>query len=74
MFTKSIIAWATLLGISATALAATKHGEAPVQNVYNPRGAHVGSDPDLNVPFELWRDDEPLSPEATSDRPRRRHF
>jgi hypothetical protein len=53
MFTRSIIALAMLLGIATSALAATKHGAAPPQNVYNPRGAYVGPDPDLNVPFEL---------------------
>jgi hypothetical protein len=26
--------------------------------VYNPRGAYVGTDPDLNVRFELRRDSD----------------
>jgi hypothetical protein len=69
MFTKSIIAGAIMLGTATAASAVTKHGEAPLQNVYNPRGAYLGSDPDLNVLFEPWRNDdrghESLPPEAS---------
>ncbi len=54
---KSDIAWRTASG----ALAATKtHNIAPSHDlyytVYNPAGAYVGSDPDINVRFELNRD------------------
>jgi hypothetical protein len=59
MFTKTTFALAFALATASGALAATKsqstdHG----QNVYNPLGAYVGTDPDLNVRFELKRDSD----------------
>lgn len=73
MFTRSTLALAAMLAVASNALAATKHGAAPLQNVYNPRGAYVGSDPELNVPIEWWQDYEcgqrPSSPEAISGQP-----
>ena len=57
MFTKATFAVAFALATASGALAATKSQSfVPSQNVYNPRGAHVGTDPDLNVRFELNRD------------------
>jgi hypothetical protein len=58
MFTRSMIALAMVLGAASASLATTKPGAAPLQNVYNPRGAYSGPDPDLNVPFEVWPDYE----------------
>ncbi len=59
MFTKTTFALAFALATASGALAATKTHSAPSQNgytVYNPAGAYVGTDPDLNVRFELNRD------------------
>ncbi len=61
MFTKTAFGLAIILATASGALAATKtHNIAPRQNaytnVYNPAGARVGTDPDLNVRFELNRD------------------
>jgi hypothetical protein len=57
MFTKITFALAFVLAAASGALAATKNQSiVPSQNVYNPRGAFVGTDPDLNIRFELNRD------------------
>ena len=57
MFTRTAFALAFALATAAGALAATKsQSVAPSQNVYNPAGAYVGTDPDLNIRFELNRD------------------
>ena len=59
MFTKTAFGLAIILATASGALAATKsQGTAPSQsqNVYNPSGAYVGSDPDPNIRFELRRD------------------
>ncbi len=60
MFTKATLGLAVILATASGALAATKtHNIAPshdVYTVYNPAGAYVGSDPDINVRFELNRD------------------
>jgi hypothetical protein len=58
MLTKTAFALAIALATASGALAATKtyNSVAPSQNVYNPAGAYVGSDPDQNVRFELRRD------------------
>jgi hypothetical protein len=57
MFTRTTIALAIILGTAAGALAATKK---PIINsttdVYDARGAYVGSDPDPQVRFDLRRD------------------
>lgn len=57
MFTKTAFGLAIILATVSGALAATKtQSIASSQNVYNPRGAYVGSDPDPSVRFELRRD------------------
>jgi hypothetical protein len=61
MFTKATVGLAVILATASGALAATKtHNIAPAHDVYytvyNPAGAYVGSDPDINVRFELNRD------------------
>jgi hypothetical protein len=57
MFTRTTFALAFALATASGALAATKTLSATqTQNVYNPAGAYVGTDPDLNVRFELNRD------------------
>jgi len=57
MFTKTTFALAFVLATASGALAATKQqGSQPLNDVYNPNGAYVGSDPDANVRFELRRD------------------
>ena len=58
MFTKTTFALAFVLATASGALAAPiSHSNAPSQdNVYNPAGAYVGTDPDLSVRFELNRD------------------
>ena len=57
MFAKTTFALAFVLAIASGALAATKtQGTVQGQNVYNPAGAYVGTDPDINVRFELNRD------------------
>jgi hypothetical protein len=61
MFTKTAFGLAIILATASGALAATKnHSAAPTHNAYsngyNAAGAYVGTDPDLNVRFELNRD------------------
>jgi hypothetical protein len=60
MFTKATLGLAVILATASGALAATKsHGVTPSRDaytVYNPNGAYVGRDPDLNIRFELNRD------------------
>ena len=57
MFTKATFGLAVVLVTASGALAATKNqSNVPSQNVYNPAGAYVGTDPDPNVRFELNRD------------------
>jgi hypothetical protein len=60
MFTKAALGFAVILATASGALAATKsHNVAPghdAYSVYNPSGAYVGTDPDLNIRFELNRD------------------
>lgn len=61
MFTKATLGLAVILATASGALAATKtHSANPAHqvysNVYNPGGAYIGTDPDLNVRFELNRD------------------
>jgi hypothetical protein len=61
MFTKGAFGLAVVLATASGAPAATKAnstspGESVYTNVYNPSGPYVGTDPDLNVRFELNRD------------------
>ena len=61
MFTKIASGLVIILATASGALAATKThdittGQSTYTNVYNPSGAYVGTDPDLNVRFELNRD------------------
>ena len=57
MFTKTAFGLAIILATASGGLAATKnHGTASTHNGYNAAGAYVGTDPDLNVRFELNRD------------------
>jgi hypothetical protein len=60
MFTKATFGLAVILAAASGALAATKtHNIAPSHDVYTvhtPNGAYVGTDPDLNVRYELNRD------------------
>jgi hypothetical protein len=61
MFTKTAFGVALILATASGALAATKtHNIAASQNAYpngyNAAGAYVGTDPDVNVRFELNRD------------------
>jgi len=57
MFTKATFALAFVLATASGVLAATKQQSlAPRNDVYDARGAFVGSDPDANVRFELRRD------------------
>jgi hypothetical protein len=57
MFTKTTFALALVLATASGALAATKQQSfQPRNEVYDVRGAYVGSDPDANVRFELRRD------------------
>ncbi len=57
MFTKATFGLAVVLVTASGALAASKtQSVVETQNVYNPAGAYVGTDPDLNVRFELNRD------------------
>ena len=66
MFTKATFALALVFATASGALAATKHpntaalknayNSVGVATVYNPSGAYVGTDPDLNIRFELNRD------------------
>jgi hypothetical protein len=61
MFTKTAFGLAIILATASGALAASKtrniDASNPVYtNVYNPSGAYVGTDPDLNVRLGLKRD------------------
>jgi hypothetical protein len=61
MFSKIAFGLAILLATASGALAATKtHNIAPSHSAYSTgysnTGAYVGTDPDLNVRFELNRD------------------
>jgi hypothetical protein len=57
MFTKTSIALAIIIGTISGALAAEKkHSVAPSQDAYDVRSGYVGSDPDVQVRFELRRD------------------
>ena len=60
MFTKATVGLAVILATASGALAATKtHGVAPnrdTHSVDNRNGSYVGTDPDLNIRFELNRD------------------
>jgi hypothetical protein len=59
MLTKTTFALAFVLATISGALAATKNQSiVPGQNVYNPHGAYVGTDPDPSVRFELRRDSD----------------
>jgi hypothetical protein len=59
MFTKTTFALVLALTTASGALAATKSQNiVPSQNVYNPAGAYVGTDPDANIRFELRRDSD----------------
>jgi hypothetical protein len=59
MFTKTTFALVLALTTASGALAATKSQSiVPSQNVYNPAGAYVGTDPDANIRFELRRDSD----------------
>jgi hypothetical protein len=59
MFTKAAIGLAVVLAAAsgAAAMKADSTNQSPVYtNVYNPLGANVGTNPDLNIRFELNRD------------------
>jgi hypothetical protein len=58
MVNKVAIGLALVLATASGTLAATKMtlAPAPQQNVYNPAGAYVGTDPDINIRFEMNRD------------------
>jgi hypothetical protein len=60
MFTKTALGLAIILATASGGLAATKTNidpsHAAYTNVYNPFGAYVGTDPDLNVRLGLKRD------------------
>jgi hypothetical protein len=61
MFTKTAFGLAIILATASGSLAATRtHNIAPSHNGYTTgysnTGAYVGTDPDLNVRFELNRD------------------
>jgi hypothetical protein len=59
MFTKIAFGLAVVLATASGALAATKSSIAAnhdVRNVYTPTGGYLGTDPDLNIRFELNRD------------------
>jgi hypothetical protein len=57
MLTKTVIGLALVLATASGTLASTKTPAAIAdQNVYNPAGAYVGTDPDANIRFELNRD------------------
>jgi hypothetical protein len=58
MFTKITFALAIVLGAASGALAATKYQSVtPRHDVFDNRGAYAGTDPDVNVRFELRRDE-----------------
>jgi hypothetical protein len=57
MFTKATLGLVVILATASGALAATKNYNVDTShpaytNVYNPSGAYVGTDPDINV--RLW--------------------
>jgi hypothetical protein len=59
MFAKAAFGLAVVLATASGAAAMKNESSSlsPVYtNVYNPLGAHVGTDPDLNIRFELNRD------------------
>lgn len=60
MFTKAAFGLALVLATASGAAAMKAESPSLSQsaytNVYNPLGANVGSDPDLNIRFELNRD------------------
>jgi hypothetical protein len=59
MFAKATLGLAVILATASGALAATQNvapGHDVYYTVYNPAGAHVGSDPDINIRVELNRD------------------
>jgi hypothetical protein len=58
MLTKTAIGLALVLATVSGTLADTKtpRNILPSQNVYNPAGAYVGTDPDARIRFELNRD------------------
>jgi hypothetical protein len=59
MFAKVAFGMAVVLATASGALATTRTSIAPThdpRSVYNPNGGYVGTDPDLNVRFELNRD------------------
>jgi hypothetical protein len=57
MFAKTALPLTFVLVAASGPLAAGKtHSATETQNVYNPAGAYVGTDPDPNVRFELHRD------------------
>jgi hypothetical protein len=61
MFGKVAFGLAVVLATASAALAAAKANSTSLSqsvytNVYNPSGAYVGTDSDLNVRFELNRD------------------
>jgi hypothetical protein len=59
MFTKTAFGIALVLATVTGSLAATRpHAVATnvYQNVYNPYGAYVGTDPDRAIRYELRRD------------------
>ena len=63
MFTKTAFGLAIILATASGALAATKtHNITPnhpvYSNGYTATGEYVGTDPDLNIRFELNRDGE----------------
>jgi hypothetical protein len=60
MFTKATLGLAVILATASLALAAPRsHNVAPSHDAYSayaPNGTYVGTDPDLNIRFELNRD------------------
>jgi hypothetical protein len=60
MFTKAAFGLALVLatasGAAAMKAGSTSQSPTVYTNVYNPLGANVGTDPDLNIRFELNRD------------------
>jgi hypothetical protein len=61
MLTKTVFGLALVLAASGSLAATKPHASAvpaaaTVNNVYNPSGAYVGTDPDASVRFNLQRD------------------
>jgi len=56
MFTKTTFALALVLANASGVLAATKHQSFEPRNDAYANGTYVGTDPDVNVRFELHRD------------------